>query len=359
MRLPTLLLTLLAGAATAALASDDTTTRTAAIYIQPLTGSSSTPSTPPALLAELAIPDNSPEDNSDIVPAEVLSYSAPDLSDDEADDNATTNPDQNKLVRIGIYSPSTRTWLSSTTVTSTSNFAKGYAPHFVLTLDGEGEGNNVLGVACRGVAIDAGVTRDFGPQAVVVRTGLGSQPALGRPVVLSPEGRKVGEEVEKSFVQKWVFLFPPLRFLLIPWVVVLGVGVRVAVLTLLLVGTGGCWLLGWCCPLREGAERSNRFGQGLVFGILFPCFVNMCMMVSFKAMFAPSILFFFLSGHLLFSPWGTCSRFLSIFPGVCPCRCPPCQLPSLPWPALASAQAQHSTALGSSQLAPLSAGCQW
>jgi hypothetical protein len=222
MRLPTLLLTLLAGAATAALASDDTTTRTAAIYIQPLTGSSSTPSTPPALLAELAIPDNSPEDNSDIVPAEVLSYSAPDLSDDEADDNATTNPDQNKLVRIGIYSPSTRTWLSSTTVTSTSNFAKGYAPHFVLTLDGEGEGNNVLGVACRGVAIDAGVTRDFGPQAVVVRTGLGSQPALGRPVVLSPEGRKVGEEVEKSFVQKWVFLFPPLLFLLIPWVVVLG-----------------------------------------------------------------------------------------------------------------------------------------
>ncbi|KAK4035283.1 hypothetical protein C8A01DRAFT_18030 [Parachaetomium inaequale] len=203
MRLPTLLSTLLAGAATAALASDEATTRTAAIYIQHLASSSNSPSTPPALLAELAVPDKSPsssDDDTSPAPAEVLSYSAPDLSDDDEDDETGSGPAANKLVRIGIYDPSTRTWASSTSVAATANFAKGYAPHFVLTLDGEG---NVLGVACRGVAIDAGVTRDFGPQAVVVRTGVGSQPALGRPVVLSPEGRKVAEEVEKSFIQKY------------------------------------------------------------------------------------------------------------------------------------------------------------
>lgn len=198
MRLPALLSALLAGAATLALASEEST-RTAAIYIQPLAD----PSTPPSLLAEVAIPDiDSPspstpnsrgEDDDTPTTAEVLSYAAPELPDDDKD--ATTN---NNLVRIGIYSPSTRAWLSSTSVASTANFAKGYAPHFAVTVDGDG---NYVGVACRGVAIDAGVTRDFGPQAVVLRTAPGAQPALGKPVVLSPEGRKV-EEVEKSFLQK-------------------------------------------------------------------------------------------------------------------------------------------------------------
>ncbi|KAK3293441.1 uncharacterized protein B0H64DRAFT_444700 [Chaetomium fimeti] len=199
MRLPTLLSALLAGAATVALASDEST-RTAAIYIQPLTD----PSTPPSLLAELAIPDidndpsapNSPEDDDAPIAAEVLSYSAPELPDED-DTTTTTNTN---LVRIGIYSPAAGGgWISSTSVASTANFAKGYAPHFAVTVDGDGA---YVGVACRGVAIDAGVTRDFGPQAVVLRTAPGSQPALGKPVVLSPEGRKVAEEGEKSFIQK-------------------------------------------------------------------------------------------------------------------------------------------------------------
>jgi hypothetical protein len=190
MRLPTLLSTILA--ATANLASASDTTRTAAIYMQPLTN----PSTPPSLLAVLAIADPSPspteaaEDLTRAEAPEVHSYSAPELPDDPP----------THLVRIGIYNPATQHWVSSTSVASTDNFAKGYAPHFALTLDGDG---NPLGVACRGVAIDAGVTRDFGPQAVVVRTGRGPQPALGKPVVLSPEGRKVEVE-EKSFLQKYV-----------------------------------------------------------------------------------------------------------------------------------------------------------
>jgi hypothetical protein len=201
MRLSALLSALLAGAATVALASEEST-RTAAIYIQPLAD----PSTPPSLLAEVAIPDidspssstpNSQENDDGPTTVEVLSYAAPELPDDE--DSTTPNHNNNHLVRIGIYSPSTHTWLSSTSVASTANFAKGYAPHFAVTVDGDGA---YVGVVCRGVAIDAGVTRDFGPQAVVLRTAPGAQPALGKPVVLSPEGRKVEEGVEKSFLQK-------------------------------------------------------------------------------------------------------------------------------------------------------------
>lgn len=86
-------------------------------------------------------------------------------------------------------------------MTSVENFSKGYAPHFVVTVDGKGD---VLGASVRGVKIDAGHTRDFGPQAVVVVTGAGKQPDLNRPVVLSPEGRKLQPEQEKSFLQKYV-----------------------------------------------------------------------------------------------------------------------------------------------------------
>ncbi|EAQ83973.1 hypothetical protein CHGG_10377 [Chaetomium globosum CBS 148.51] len=200
MRLPALISAFLAGAATIALASEEST-RTAAIYIQPLAN----PSTPPALLAEIAIPDidspsssatpNSQEGDDDTPAAvEVLSYSAPELPDDDDEGN------NNNLVRIGIYSPSAGAWVSSTSVASTANFAKGYAPHFAVTVDGDGA---YVGVVCRGVAIDAGVTRDFGPQVVVLRTAPGAQPALGKPVVLSPEGRKVPEGGEKSFLQKY------------------------------------------------------------------------------------------------------------------------------------------------------------
>ncbi|KAL2160901.1 hypothetical protein VTH06DRAFT_1099 [Thermothelomyces fergusii] len=190
MKLPTLLASILASATSLALASDADSTHTAAVFIQPLSG----PTTPPTLLAELAIPDSFPrpatEEDGSPVASEVVSYSAPELPDD----------DPASLVRIGIYDPSSHAWVSSTSVASAANFAKGYAPHFVLSVDADGR---YLGVTCRGVAIDAGVTRDFGPQAVVVRTAAGKQPVLGKPVVLGPEGRKFGQGEEKTFLQKY------------------------------------------------------------------------------------------------------------------------------------------------------------
>lgn len=200
MKLPLLLTSILAGAANFALASDGESTHTAAVFIQPL----NSPTTPPALLAELAIPDGFPrsaaEEDGSPIASEVVSYSAPELPDDhDGHDDHDDHDGTASLVRIGIYDPFSRAWVSSTTVASAANFAKGYAPHFVLSVDAEGR---YLGVTCRGVAIDAGVTRDFGPQAVVVRTAAGKQPVLGKPVVLTPEGRKVGQGEEKTFLQK-------------------------------------------------------------------------------------------------------------------------------------------------------------
>ncbi|KAL1836948.1 hypothetical protein VTJ49DRAFT_4443 [Mycothermus thermophilus] len=241
MRLPTLLPALLAAATAplaSATASDNASQQSSVvgIYIQPIAADPT--GAAPSLLAEIALPDPGDSDNKQaaesdatdgLIPAEVLNYAAPDLPEDGDD----------KLVRIGVYDTARARWVSSTSVAAVGNFAKGFAPHFVITLDEEEEtlsmadrgsekgkkskgkaaegrrSPNVLGVTVRGVAIDAGVTRDFGPQAAVVRTRPGVQPTPGRPVVLSPEGKKVEEEGEKSFIQKYWWAIAIAAFLVL------------------------------------------------------------------------------------------------------------------------------------------------
>ncbi|KAB5582627.1 hypothetical protein GE09DRAFT_275203 [Coniochaeta sp. 2T2.1] len=182
MRLTSLALTLLGlGLATAA-------DHTASIYVQPVTYPQLS-ELAPALLASVRYttplsPDSDPN-------SEITSYEAPDLPSDSS----------SSLLRIGAYDPSTSRWTSSTSVISPANFGKGYAPHFVVTVDSTGE--KILGVSVRGVKIDAGHTRDFGPQVVIVETQRGKQPDLNKPVVLSPEGRRAQPEEEKSFLQKY------------------------------------------------------------------------------------------------------------------------------------------------------------
>ena len=172
MRLPSIVGALL----WAALASADV--RTASIYLQPI-GHSTTPT----LLAEIKYDVLEPAS------AEVSSFEAPEL------------PEDTSLVRIGIYDTKTKSWVSSTSVTSVDNFSKGYSPHFVLSVDGQG---NYLGASCRGVMIDAGVTRDFGPQVAVIASSPGKQPELNKPVVLTPEGKTVKPPEEKTLLQKYV-----------------------------------------------------------------------------------------------------------------------------------------------------------
>lgn len=149
---------------------------TAQIYIQPTTSTLS-----PSPLAEITY---------SLTEASIIDYSAPEI------------PSSAATVRVGIYNPHTSQWLSSITVASAENFAKGYSPNLVLSTSAQGD---VLSVMVKGVQIDAGVTRDFGPKALVVVEGRGKQPELNKPVVLSPEGKKV-EEVEKTIFQKYVSL---------------------------------------------------------------------------------------------------------------------------------------------------------
>lgn len=176
--------------------------RTARVYVQPIPSSPSPPppSWPaPALLAEISY------DPLALSPSIVLSYEAPEL------------PDGAELVRVGVYDERSGRWTSGTTLAAVDNFAKGYSAHLVVAVDATppaaapdasspppppaGSGD-VVSVTCRGVAIDAGQTRDFGPQVVVLPQARGAQPVLNKPVVLSREGNKVDAEQEKTFLQK-------------------------------------------------------------------------------------------------------------------------------------------------------------
>lgn len=169
-------------------------THSAQIYIQPVGSGATTPVPLAEVTYDLSAPDTQ---------AMVTSYEAPEL------------PESATLVRIGLYDARAKDWVGSTSVASVRNFGKGYSPHFLLTVSttaprSEGEVDeevSVLGVSLRGVRIDAGQTRDFGPQAKLVVAGQGKQPELNKPVVLSPDGKKLEKEPEKTFLQKFV-LFP-------------------------------------------------------------------------------------------------------------------------------------------------------
>lgn len=183
----------LASAVLAALPMISADAHTAQIYLQPI-GDASTPVPLAEVTYDITAPDTA---------AMVTSYEAPEL------------PETASLVRIGLYDSRAKKWTGSTSVASVENFGKGYSPHFLLHVDatrtrGDEEHVTVLGASLRGVRIDAGQTRDFGPQAKLVLTGWGKQPELNKPVVLSPEGKKVEKEEEKTFFQKYVVFFMPM-----------------------------------------------------------------------------------------------------------------------------------------------------
>ena len=151
--------------------------QTTTVYYQAITLSD----TKPAKLAELRY------DPLDPSAAEVVSYDAPEL------------PEKAKLLRVGAYDPETDEWPLTSAMTSVDCFSKGYAPHFEVSVDPWGR---FVQVTVRGIKIDAGETRNFGPQATVELSEAGKQPEPNKPVVLSKEGKNVVEE-EKSFLQKY------------------------------------------------------------------------------------------------------------------------------------------------------------
>ena len=176
--------------------SDPNNVRAASVYIESI-GRGSTSRVPaPALLAEIRY------DVLDPSTAQVVAYEPPedgDVADDDTESSESQGEAAGGLYRIGLYDPRSKDWLGGTSVAAGSNFAKGYSPQFILTVAGP----SYVGVSVRGLAIDAGATRDFGPQALVVVAGKGATPVLNRPVVLSPEGKKAAPEEEKTFLQRY------------------------------------------------------------------------------------------------------------------------------------------------------------
>ncbi|KAM3555940.1 hypothetical protein MY1884_005332 [Beauveria asiatica] len=150
--------------------------RTAHIYLQPVEGGGK-----PSPLAEVAYDVAVPS------AAEVLTYEAPDL------------PDGTSTVRVGVYDVTSKAWSSGTTVASVDNFSKGFAPNFLISVDYHGA---VISTSLKGVQIDAGHTRDFGPQVALLPETRGTQPALNKPVVLNPEGKRENIQ-EKTLFQKY------------------------------------------------------------------------------------------------------------------------------------------------------------
>ncbi|CRK18442.1 hypothetical protein BN1708_012342 [Verticillium longisporum] len=154
--------------------------RIAHLHYQPITPSTADAAAP-LPLAEIHYDASTPSS------ATVASYEAPDL------------PADADRVRIGAWDAAAGAWRSGVSVTSAATFAKGYAPHLLLSVDASG---TLLGAGARGVRIDAGATRDFGPQAVVTVGGAGETPVVNKPVVLV-DGRKKEPEAEKTLLQKY------------------------------------------------------------------------------------------------------------------------------------------------------------
>ncbi|PHH61974.1 hypothetical protein CDD81_7665 [Ophiocordyceps australis] len=162
-----------------AVAAVNAEVRVVQVYVQPLESPSSWPPSP---LAQVSYDFASPSSSY------LTAYEAPELLD------------STELVRIGFYDAASDHWVSGSTVAAADNFAKGYSPTLALTVDSSGE---AISVSCRGVRIDAGHTRDFGPKVILLAEERGAQPVLNKPVVLSPEGKKVEAEQEKTFLQKY------------------------------------------------------------------------------------------------------------------------------------------------------------
>jgi hypothetical protein len=177
MKLLALLVSLIFAVVTAG-SSPDVSSRTTTVFIQAVTAHSSS-ITP---LAEIRY-------NSSSLGAEFISFDAPELSSEA------------ELVRIGSYNTTTKAWTSSTSVTATDSFNKGYTPTFILSLDANGD---ILGVTCRSGKIDAGQTRDFGPKVKVIKMAKGKKPELNRPIITSKDGATEGEVPEKTMFQKCV-----------------------------------------------------------------------------------------------------------------------------------------------------------
>ncbi len=124
--------------------------------------------------------------------ARILSYTPPASS--------------SKLVGLGFYDFSTKTWLGSTS-TSAASFQPEFKGTISLHVSAEGE---VWRVAFHSSSPSLKINHYDGeegtdwPMVEILRPAPAPQPHLNKPVMLSPDGKVPEKEVERSFLQKLV-----------------------------------------------------------------------------------------------------------------------------------------------------------
>jgi hypothetical protein len=103
------------------------------------------------------------------------------------------------VYRLGVYDSASKSWASSSSITSAVNFSKGYVPLILLTVD---ESGSVIQVTCQSRKVAEGTAGDVAPQVQVSRQQRGESPRLSKPVPIKKQGEAETEVVEKTFLQK-------------------------------------------------------------------------------------------------------------------------------------------------------------
>lgn len=137
--------------------------------------------------------------------SDVLSYSPPSSAIRE---NSGAQDHLDDLVRVGLYTSTptnSKQWVGTLTSLSSLTGVGNYKPTIQLHL---GPSNEVYRVSLRLSSSSRDATGETKPDVELVRIEAGPRPHLNRPIVVSPDGQSRQEVVEKTFFQKywWVFL---------------------------------------------------------------------------------------------------------------------------------------------------------
>ncbi|KAB8069273.1 hypothetical protein BDV29DRAFT_183053 [Aspergillus leporis] len=148
-------------------------------------------SSEPSILARVSYDPTSSESN-------VISYSRPRAAKEES----------YSLVRVGLYTssgPDPKQWTGTLTTWAAITGSDGQKSVLQLYLDSS---NEVYHVTLKPSSESSIVSTSTSPSIELVHLGAGPRPHLNRPVVVGPGGSNTEEVIEKTFLQKywWVFL---------------------------------------------------------------------------------------------------------------------------------------------------------
>ncbi|PYI12102.1 hypothetical protein BO78DRAFT_302089 [Aspergillus sclerotiicarbonarius CBS 121057] len=142
--------------------------------------------------------------------SELVSYSTPTIT--TCGDHESQDASQD-LIRLGLYtttSTNAKQWVG--TLASRSSFAGSEDHRPTLRLH-VGPSNEIYYVDLLPSTSSTTSSTPVSPQIELVSNQAGSRPHLNQPVILGPNGKKAEEVAEKTFFQKYWWLFLVITFL--------------------------------------------------------------------------------------------------------------------------------------------------